>query len=74
MPREGLVSTKTSRSDARSIEVSITAKGLMPGIRRLESVREKANHVWNEALRGVTKTEARLLNSLSVRIYDDLSL
>jgi hypothetical protein len=45
----------------------------MPGIRRLESVRENANHVWNEALRGVTKTEAQLLNSLSVRVYDDLS-
>jgi hypothetical protein len=68
MTTEGLVSTKTSRSDARSIEVSIAAEGLG----RLESVREKANHAWNEAVPGVTRTEAQLPNSLSVRIYDNL--
>ncbi len=69
MVAEGLATTRISDSDARSTEVFITDSGL----ERLESVREKVNYVFKEALRGLTKSEMQLLNTLSVKIYDNLS-
>lgn len=69
MIADGLVTTQTSTTDARSTEVFITDEGQ----RVLERVRDKVNYLFKEALRGVTKTEIQLLNTLSVNIYDNLS-
>jgi DNA-binding MarR family transcriptional regulator len=69
MVSEGLVTVRTSSADARSTEVMITAEGLA----LLEQTREKTKHVFKEALRGLTKTEVQLLNSLSARIFENLS-
>ena len=43
------------------------------GLALLEQTREKVKHVFKEALRGLTKTEVQLLNSLSARIFENLS-
>ena len=69
MVDEGLVTTQTSSSDARSSEVFITTAGRQV----LEAVREKVNYLFKEALRGLTRSEIQLLNTLSVKIYDNLS-
>jgi MarR family transcriptional regulator, organic hydroperoxide resistance regulator len=69
MVSEGLVTVRTSSADARSTEVMITPEGLA----LLEQSREKVKHVFKEALRGLTKTDVQLLNSLSARIFENLS-
>ncbi len=69
MAGEGLVAVQTSSADARSTEVIISPDGQA----LVDSTREKVNYVFKEALRGLTKTEVQMLNSLSVRIYDNLS-
>jgi len=69
MTDDGLVSTRTSSNDARSTDVLITDRGE----RALEAVRDKVNYLFKEALRGLTKAEVQLLNTLSVKIYDNLS-
>ena len=63
------MSTRTSSADARSTDVFITERGE----RVLEAVREKVNYLFKEALRGLTKSEIQLLNTLSAKIYDNLS-
>jgi DNA-binding MarR family transcriptional regulator len=69
MVSEGLVTVRTSSVDARSTDVMITPEGLA----LLEQTREKVKHVFKEALRGLTKTDVQLLNSLSARIFENLS-
>jgi DNA-binding MarR family transcriptional regulator len=69
MVEEGLVTVRVSSSDARSTEVMISAEGRA----LLEKTREKTNYVFNEALRGLSKAEIQVLNSLSARIYENLS-
>jgi DNA-binding MarR family transcriptional regulator len=69
MVSEGLVTVRTSSADARSTEVMITPEGLA----LLEQTREKVKHVFKDALRGLTKPEVQLLNSLSARIFENLS-
>lgn len=69
MIADGLVTTQTSTTDARSTEVFITDEGQ----RLLERVRDKVNYLFKEALRGISKSELQLLNTLSVNIYDNLS-
>jgi DNA-binding MarR family transcriptional regulator len=69
MVSEDLVTVRTSSADARSTEVMITPEGRA----LLEQSREKVKHVFKEALRGLTKTEVQLLNSLSARIFENLS-
>jgi len=69
MVSEGLVTVRTSSADARSTEVMITPEGLA----LLEQTRDKVRHVFKDALRGLTKTEVQLLNSLSARIFENLS-
>jgi hypothetical protein len=43
------------------------------GRRLLERTREKVKHIFKDALRGLSKTEVQLLNSLSARIFENLS-
>jgi DNA-binding MarR family transcriptional regulator len=69
MAGEGLVTVRTSSADARSTEVLITAEGRA----LIDRTREKVNYVFKEALRGLSKTEIQLLNSLSARIFENLS-
>lgn len=69
MVGEGLVTVRTSDADARSTEVTITPEGLA----LLEQTREKTKYVFKEALRGLSKTEVQLLNSISARIFENLS-
>ncbi len=69
MVGEGWVTVRTSASDARSTDVTISKDGLA----LLERTREKINYVFQEALRDLSKTEVQLLNSLSARIYENLS-
>ena len=69
MVSEGLVTVRTSSADARSTDVMITPEGLA----LLEQTRDKVRHVFKDALRGLTKTEVQLLNSLSARIFENLS-
>jgi DNA-binding MarR family transcriptional regulator len=69
MVNEGLVTVRTSASDARSTDVLISAEGT----ELLERTREKVNYVFKEALRGLSKTEIQLMNSISARIYENLS-
>lgn len=69
MAGEGLVTVRTSSADARSTEVMITPEGLA----LLERTKEKTKYVFKEALRGLSKTEVQLLNSLSARIFENLS-
>ena len=69
MIADNLVSTQTSITDARSTNVFITEDGL----HLLEQVREKVNYLLKEALRGISKPELQLLNTLSAKIYDNLS-
>ncbi len=69
MAGEGLVTVRTSSADARSTEVMISAEGRA----LLEKTHEKVRYVFKEALRGLSKTEVQLLNSLSARIFDNLS-
>jgi MarR family transcriptional regulator, organic hydroperoxide resistance regulator len=64
-----LLTVRTSSTDARSTEVMITPAGL----KLLEQTREKVKHVFKDALRGLSKTEVQLLNSLSARIFENLS-
>jgi DNA-binding MarR family transcriptional regulator len=68
MAGEGLVTVRTSSTDARSTEVMITPAGL----KLLEQARDKVKGVFKEALRGLSKTEVQLLNSLSARIFENL--
>jgi len=68
MAGEGLVTVRTSSTDARSTEVMITPAGL----KLLEQTRDKVKGVFKEALRGLSKTEVQLLNSLSARIFENL--
>jgi len=68
MAGEGLVTVRTSSTDARSTEVMITPAGL----KLLEQTREKVKGVFKQALRGLSKTEVQLLNSLSARIFENL--
>jgi len=69
MVGEGLVTVRTSSTDARSTEVMIAPEGLA----LLEQTREKTKYVFKDALRGLTKTEIQLLNSISARIFENLS-
>jgi MarR family transcriptional regulator, organic hydroperoxide resistance regulator len=69
MVAEGLVTVRTSSTDARATEVMIAPAGL----KLLEKTREKVKYVFKEALRGLSKTEVQLLNSLSARIFENLS-
>jgi len=69
MIADNLVTTQTSSTDARSTEVFITEAGL----HLLERVREKVNYLFKEALRGISKPELQLLNTLSVKMYENLS-
>jgi DNA-binding MarR family transcriptional regulator len=69
MVGEGLVTVRTSSADARSTEVMITPDGLA----LLEQSREKVKHVFKDALRGLSKSDVQLLNSLSARIFENLS-
>ena len=69
MVGEGLVTSRTSTSDARSTDVTISKEGFA----LLERTREKSNYVFQEALRGLSKTEVQFLNSLSARIFENLS-
>ncbi|MEN3287125.1 MAG: hypothetical protein V7634_1425 [Bradyrhizobium sp.] len=69
MVGEGLVTVRTSSTDARSTEVVIAPAGR----RLLERTREKVQHIFKDALRGLSKTEVQLLNSLSARIFENLS-
>jgi MarR family transcriptional regulator, organic hydroperoxide resistance regulator len=69
MAGEGLLTVRTSAKDARSTDVTISKDGLA----LLERTREKANYVFQQALRGLSKTEVQLLNSLSARINENLS-
>jgi DNA-binding MarR family transcriptional regulator len=68
MAREGLVTVRTSSTDARSTEVMITSAGL----KLLEQTREKVKGVFKQGLRELSKTEVQLLNSLSARIFENL--
>lgn len=70
MAGEGLVTVQTSTTDARSTDVMISAAGLD----LLERNREKVSYVFNEALRGLSETELQLLNSISARIFENLSV
>jgi len=70
MAGEGLVTVQTSVTDARSTDVMISAAGLD----LLERNREKVTYVFNEALRGLSETDIHLLNSLSARIFENLSV
>jgi DNA-binding MarR family transcriptional regulator len=69
MVGEGLVTVRTSSTDARATEVMIAPAGL----KLLEKTREKVKYVFKEALRGLSKTEVQILNSLSARIFENLS-
>ncbi len=69
MVNEGLVTVRTSASDARSTDVLISAEGT----ELLERTREKVNYVFKEALRGLSKTEIQLMNSISARILPKIS-
>ena len=69
MIADGLVTTKTSETDARSTDVFITEQGEL----LLAHVRDKVNYLFKEAFRGMTKADMQLLNTLSVNIYDNLS-
>lgn len=69
MTDDGLVTVQTSSTDARSTEVFITEAGEQV----LDLVRDKVAYLFKEALRGLTKAEVQLLNTLSVKIYDNLS-
>jgi MarR family transcriptional regulator, organic hydroperoxide resistance regulator len=69
MAGEGLVAVRTSSTDARATEVTIAPQGLAV----LEQTREKVKHVFKDALRGLTKTEVQFLNSISARIFENLS-
>ncbi len=69
MAAEGLVATQTSRADARSTDVSITKAGHAV----LDEARESADEVFKTALRGLSRMEIRLLNSIAFRIYENLS-
>jgi DNA-binding MarR family transcriptional regulator len=69
MVGEGLVKVRTSSADARATEVMITPAGL----EMLEQTRDEVKGVFKEALRGLSKTEVQLLNSLSARIFENLS-
>jgi DNA-binding MarR family transcriptional regulator len=68
MAGEGLVKVRTSSSDARATEVMITAAGR----KLLEQSRAKVKDVFKDALAGLSKTEVKLLNSLSARIFENL--
>jgi DNA-binding MarR family transcriptional regulator len=69
MVGEGLVTVRTSSTDARSTEVMIAPAGRQ----LMEQTRDKVKHVFKDALRGLSKTEVQLLNSLSARIFENLS-
>jgi MarR family transcriptional regulator, organic hydroperoxide resistance regulator len=69
MVSEGLVTVRTSSRDARSTEVMIAPAGR----KLLEQTREKVKYVFKDALRGLSKAEVQLLNSLSARIFENLS-
>lgn len=69
MVGEGLVTVRTSHTDARATEVMIAPVGL----KLLEQSRENIKRVFKEALRGLSKTEVQLLNSLSARIFENLA-
>lgn len=69
MVGEGLVTVRTSVTDARSTDVTISKDGRA----LLDSTREKVDYVFQEALRGLSKTEIQVLNSLSARIFENLS-
>jgi DNA-binding MarR family transcriptional regulator len=69
MVGEGLVTVRTSAADARSTDVTISKDGRA----LLDRTREKVDYVFQEALRGLSKTEIQLLNSLSARIFENLS-
>jgi MarR family transcriptional regulator, organic hydroperoxide resistance regulator len=69
MAGEGLVTVRTSATDARSTDVMISKDGRA----LLDRTREKVDYVFQEALRGLSKTEIQLLNSLSARIFENLS-
>jgi DNA-binding MarR family transcriptional regulator len=60
---------RTSSTDARATEVMIAPAGS----KLLEQTRDKVKYVFREALRGLSKTEVQLLNSLSARIFENLS-
>ena len=66
---EGFVTVRTSSADARSTEVMISEKGRA----LLDKTREKTAEVFKEALGGLSKTELQVLNSLSARIFENLS-
>ena len=68
MAGEGLVKVRTSRTDARATEVMITPAGR----KLLEQSRDKVKAVFRQSLRGLSRTEVKLLNSLSARICENL--
>ncbi|MDH2346138.1 MULTISPECIES: MarR family transcriptional regulator [unclassified Bradyrhizobium] len=69
MVGEGLVTVRTSNSDARSTEVRISAEGRA----LLEKTRDKTSYLFKEAMRGLSKADIQVLNSLSARIFENLS-
>ncbi len=70
MAGEGLLSVQTSAKDARSTDVKISEAGR----EMLERNREKVSYVFQEALRGLSEAEVHQLNSLSARIFENLSV
>ncbi len=68
MAGESLVKVRTSSTDARATEVMITPAGR----KLLEQSRSQVKDVFKQSLRGLSKTEVKLLNSLSARIFENL--
>ncbi|MBV8745631.1 MAG: MarR family transcriptional regulator [Xanthobacteraceae bacterium] len=68
MAGQGLVAVRTSSTDARATEVMVTPAGR----KLLEQTREQVKGVFKDALRGLSKTEVQLLNSLSARVFENL--
>jgi len=69
MERDGLVSLRRSRYDARVTEVRITAQG--SAITR--HVRRTASTIFHQAFAGIAPREIRNLNELLERSFDNIS-